>query len=60
VRHRLSVDEIRRIITNAGYEARQRNTFYELVEKGKNNHEGHKEHKDNLRYQISDPNYSPL
>jgi cyclic dehypoxanthinyl futalosine synthase len=46
VRHRLSVEEIRRIITDAGYEARQRNTFYELVERRENNH---KEHKESLR-----------
>jgi len=45
VRHRLSVEQIRNIITDAGYEPRQRNTFYELVQKGKNNHKGHKEHK---------------
>jgi cyclic dehypoxanthinyl futalosine synthase len=50
VRHRLSVEEIRSIITDGGYEGRQRNTFYELVEKGANNHEGHKAHKENLRY----------
>jgi cyclic dehypoxanthinyl futalosine synthase len=31
VRHRLSVEEIRRIITDAGYEARQRNMSYELI-----------------------------
>jgi len=32
VRHRLSVEEIRRIITDAGYEARQRNMSYEFIE----------------------------
>jgi cyclic dehypoxanthinyl futalosine synthase len=31
VRHRLSVEEIRRIITDAGYEARQRNMSYEFI-----------------------------
>jgi len=31
VRHRLSVEEIRGIITDAGYEARQRNMSYELI-----------------------------
>lgn len=31
VRHRLSVEEIRQIVIDAGYEPRQRNTFYELI-----------------------------
>ncbi|MEE9121087.1 MAG: dehypoxanthine futalosine cyclase, partial [Syntrophobacteria bacterium] len=31
VRHRLSVEEIRGIITDAGYEARQRNMSYEFI-----------------------------
>jgi len=31
VRHRLSVEQIRSIITDAGYEARQRNMSYELL-----------------------------
>ncbi len=31
VKHRLSVAEIKRIITDAGYEPKQRNTFYELI-----------------------------
>ena len=31
VRHRLSVEDIRRVITDAGYEPRQRNTFYEII-----------------------------
>jgi cyclic dehypoxanthinyl futalosine synthase len=31
VRHMLSVEEIRRIITDAGYEARQRNMSYEFI-----------------------------
>jgi cyclic dehypoxanthinyl futalosine synthase len=31
VSHRLSAEEIRSIITNAGYEARQRNMSYELI-----------------------------
>jgi cyclic dehypoxanthinyl futalosine synthase len=34
VRHRLSVDEIRRIISDAGYEPRQRNMAYELIDRG--------------------------
>jgi cyclic dehypoxanthinyl futalosine synthase len=46
VRHRLSVEEIKRTILDAGYEPRQRNTFYELIEKRENNHKGHKEHKE--------------
>jgi 2-iminoacetate synthase ThiH len=33
VRHRLSVEEIERTILDAGYEPRQRNMSYELVEK---------------------------
>jgi cyclic dehypoxanthinyl futalosine synthase len=33
VRHRLSVEDIKRIITDAGYEARQRNMSYELIKK---------------------------
>jgi len=49
VNHRLSVEQIREIIVDAGYEPRQRNTFYELVQKGENNHKGHKAHKENLR-----------
>ena len=32
VRHRLSVDEIRRIISDAGYDPRQRNMSYELID----------------------------
>ena len=32
VRHRLSVEEIRRIITDAGYRARQRNMSYKLID----------------------------
>jgi cyclic dehypoxanthinyl futalosine synthase len=32
VRHRLSVEEMRRIITDAGYEARQRNMSYKLID----------------------------
>jgi cyclic dehypoxanthinyl futalosine synthase len=32
VKHRLSVDEIRRIITDAGYLARQRTMTYELMD----------------------------
>jgi cyclic dehypoxanthinyl futalosine synthase len=32
VKHRLSVEEIREIITDAGYEPRQRNTFYERID----------------------------
>jgi len=43
VRHRLSVEEIKRTILDAGYEPRQRNTFYELIEKRENNHKEHKE-----------------
>jgi cyclic dehypoxanthinyl futalosine synthase len=35
VRHRLSVEDIKRIITDAGYEARQRNMSYELIKKQK-------------------------
>jgi cyclic dehypoxanthinyl futalosine synthase len=31
VRHRLSVEQIREIIVDGGYEPRQRNTFYELI-----------------------------
>ncbi len=31
VNHRLSVEEIRKIIKDAGYEPRQRNTYYELI-----------------------------
>jgi len=31
VRHRLSVDQIKEIIVDAGYEPRQRNTYYELI-----------------------------
>jgi 2-iminoacetate synthase ThiH len=34
VRHRLSVDEIRRIISDAGYDPRQRNMAYELIDRG--------------------------
>jgi cyclic dehypoxanthinyl futalosine synthase len=45
VRHRLSVEQIKKIIVDAGYEPRQRNTFYELVAMGLNNHEGNKGHK---------------
>ena len=32
VNHRLSVEDIKRIITDAGYEARQRNMSYELID----------------------------
>ena len=49
VRYRLSVEQIRKIIVDAGYEPRQRNTFYELVAMQVNNHEGHKGHEGNLR-----------
>jgi cyclic dehypoxanthinyl futalosine synthase len=49
VRHRLSAEQIREIIVDAGYQPRQRNTYYELIEKQESNHEGHKEHKGNLR-----------
>jgi cyclic dehypoxanthinyl futalosine synthase len=34
VKHRLSVDEIRGIITDAGYVPRQRNMVYELIDNG--------------------------
>ncbi|UCG14760.1 MAG: dehypoxanthine futalosine cyclase [Deltaproteobacteria bacterium] len=33
VRHRLSVEEIKRTIVEAGYEPRQRNMYYELVDR---------------------------
>ena len=39
VRHRLSVEEIKRIITDAGYEARQRNMEYEIIDERRYNHE---------------------
>jgi cyclic dehypoxanthinyl futalosine synthase len=32
VRHRLSVEDMKRIITDAGYEARQRNMSYKLID----------------------------
>jgi cyclic dehypoxanthinyl futalosine synthase len=44
VRHRLSVEQIREIIVDAGYQPRQRNTYYELILERKDNHKGHKEH----------------
>jgi cyclic dehypoxanthinyl futalosine synthase len=47
VRHRLSVEQIREIIVDAGYQPRQRNTYYELFKTRENDHEGHKEHKGN-------------
>ena len=50
VRHRLSVEQIREIIVDGGYQPRQRNTYYEFVQKGKNNHKGHEAHKENSRF----------
>ena len=44
VKHRLSVEQIKKIIVDAGYQPRQRNTYYELILERKNNHKGHKEH----------------
>ena len=49
VRHRLSVEQIREIIVDAGYQPRQRNTYYEIIEKRQDNHKGHKGHEGNLR-----------
>ncbi len=40
VKHRLSVEEIRRTIADAGYEPRQRNTFYELIDENQAQVEG--------------------
>jgi cyclic dehypoxanthinyl futalosine synthase len=41
VRNRLSVDHIREIIMDAGYEPRQRNTFYELINENHAQIKGH-------------------
>ena len=47
VNHRLSVEEIRKIIRDAGYEPRQRNMEYEIIDERRYNHEEHEWQKDN-------------